>query len=309
MLVFYDLDDCIVESSPLIQSAVEEKTRFKNDILTLLEFKVALTKKAFDECFKEIKRAYRWGEKPNISQYIKLGSNDVQKGKNNDNLVLSKEEEKKRRFKRWYWDPYMLTGTAYNNAYREKEMFLEERDHCLEEDNQKEHNYIVDYQNTYVLKNATPGSIEMINEMIESDEYEGYYCLSHHNGGREEKCKRNFINQVFNGKLEFLGMRFHSEEYQEGKRRKRSSKALYIMRKFGLKDLSNCILIDDSTANLDEWIKYGGVAILYRPMSDDEKYTGMLEPHGDKYPRITKMSKVAVDEALKFYKKGYSLKK
>ncbi len=301
-LVFFDLDDCIVESSPLIQAAFDQKTRFKNNKLIALEYMLASCRDIHERNKAEIERAMACNEKPKLIGNVKAGSNDVIKTSSGNDKINELEKEK-RRINRWYKKPLELSHMACGEAYWAKEMFLEERDHFLEMDNQNKFGEgIVDYHNIYVNNNVVSGSIEMINDIIDSNEYEGCFCLSHHNGGREEICKKGFVEQTFDSKLPFIGLRFHSEEYREGVRRPRSSKALYIMQKFNLPDLSECILVDDSIANLDEWIKYGGIAVLYRPMSEDEEYEGELVPHGDKYPRITKMDKSQFDDALKFYK-------
>lgn len=300
--IFFDLDDCIVESSPLIQAAFDLKTPFKNDKLEILEYTLASCKEAYEKNGIEIKRAMECGEKPKLIGNVKVGSNDIMKT-SSGNSQIDELEKEKRRHERWYKKPLEISKKAYGEAYWAKEMFLEERDHFLEMDNQQYGEYaIVNYNNIYDEKYIVPGVIEMINDVIDSNEYAGCFCLSHHNGGREEICKNTFIDRITQGRLPFLGLRFHSEEYKKDVRRPRSSKALYIMHKFNLASLEGFVLVDDSTANLDEWIKYGGIAILYRPVSLDEEYEGVLTPHGDNYPRITKMNKEELDKALCFYK-------
>ena len=300
-LIFFDLDDYMVESSPLIQAAFDKKTRFKNDKLLSLEYVLASCKEAYERNKEEIERAFACGERPRLIGNVKVGSNDVIKT-TSGNAAIDELEKEKRRIERWYKKPLELSKMAYGDAYWAKEMFLEERDHFLEMDNQETvENGIVDYQNIYTKEHATPGALSMIEEIIESGEYDGHFCLSHHNGGREEVCKRKFIEGIFGNKLRFIGLRFHSEAYEEERRRPRSSKALYVMQKFNLPNLEGCVLVDDSTANLDDWIKYGGMGILYRPITEDEEYEGYLVPHGNKYPRITEMSKNSLDKALKFY--------
>ena len=292
----------MVESSPLIQASFDEKTSFKNDKLETLEYILASCKEAYEKNAIAIAKASERGEKPKLIGNVKVGSNDIMKT-SSGNKAIDELEKEKRRYERWYKRPLEISKKAYGEAYWAKEMFLEERDHFLEMDNQqKGAEAIVDYDSIYCEEHLVPGAIEMINEVIDSGEYAGCFCLSHHNGGREEIRKNNFVSKVTSNRLPFLGLRFHSEEYSEGKRRPRSSKALYIMHKFNLANLEGCILVDDSTANLDEWIKYGGAAILYRPISEDEEYEGKLASHGDKYPRITKMNKEQLDNALKFYK-------
>lgn len=300
-LLFVDLDDCIVESSPLIQKAFDEKTSFKNKTLETLEYTMKSCLETYVKNKLEVVRAIFSREKPKLIGNVKVGSNDVMKTTFVDS-ILTDSEKRERRFYRWYIKPLDISKQAYEEAKKNWDNFLEERDHFLEQDNQSSiGDAIVDYRNIYNSEHLTPGAVNMINETIDSGEYEGCYCLSHHNGGREEYCKQLFIASITNGKLPLVGLRFHAEEYS-GKRRQRSSKALHVMKKFNLSSLKGCVLIDDSVENLNDWVKYGGMAVLYRPMSEDEKYDGKLEPHGDEYPRITKMDKAELDEALKFYK-------
>lgn len=300
--MFIDLDDCIVESSALIQAAFDMKTPFKNHRLELLEYTVAICKQAYESNCLEVSRAMAFNEKPRLIGNVRVGSNDIMKTSSGNSQIDALEKEKRRHI-RWYKRPLQISLEAFEAAEREKEMFLEERDHFLEMDNQNnKEEAIVDYDSIYSIKHLIPGVIQMISEIIDSREYHGCFCLSHHNGGREEIRKRNFINEITNNRLGFLGLRFHSEPYKKDFRRKRSSKALYVMEKFGLTDLTGCVLIDDSTANLDEWDKYGGWSILYRPISEDEEFEGSLTPHNRNYPRITKMDKEELDKALQFHK-------
>ena len=297
-MIFFDLDDCLAESSTKLQGMVDARTEFKNVILTQLEYMKSMAKYAYEYNAREIERAMAQGEKPNIIGNIKAGSNDIFKTSYN-NEKLSELEKDKNRIKRWYYDPLELAKSIYEKTCNDLEMFKEERDHFLEMDNQKsfEEGCVV-YQDIYVIENMIPGAFNMVNDVYNSGEYDGgVYVLSHHNGGREEIVKNNFVTNTFRN-VPFLGMRFHAEEYQKGVRRPRSSKALYIMKKFNLLDLSGCVLVDDSLENLDEWAKYGGIAVLYRPLSQDEIHFGKMFDHGREYPRITRMDKILLDEAL-----------
>lgn len=300
-LLFIDLDDCMVESSPLIQNIIDTKTQFKSADLAMLDFKVSNLKEIFERNKKEIARAYLAHEKPRIIGCMQAGSNDIFKSSSNK-TVLSQLEREKQRLYHWYKLPYEISKKAYDEAYCDKEMFLEERDNFLEVDNQaNEELGVINYQDIYTTDHLSRGIKSLIKKLNSDLQYDSIYCLSHHNGGREEICKQRFITTNFK-ELKFLGLRFHLEKYEKGKRRLRSSKALYVMQKFNLENLNNCILIDDSTVNLDEWIKYGGIAILYRPISFDEEYFGALQPHNKSYPRITKMDVEELNKALEMYK-------
>jgi len=223
---------------------------------------------------------------------IKIGSNDVIKdasvaGDDNDEMALE------------LW----CFMKAMEKAKHDLDMFLEERDHFLEVDNLKKEGFVVDYKHIKV-ENLIPGSFEMIMELIESGQYGKVHFLTHQTGPREDGLKKEFITKLTESKAGYLSLRYHSGEYKEGVRRPRSSKAKYAMEQLGLESLEGCVLIDDSLENLDEWEKYGGIAILYRPMSNKEKKKGKLKSHGRNYPRITEMTKKAFDEALEFYEKG-----
>lgn len=299
--IFFDLDDCMVESSPLIQESINNNTDFKSDRLMAMECIIANCKDALERNTIEIERAVLNNERPRLVGNIKIGSNDVMKTSSGNQQLDDLERDLRRQY-RWYKLPLELSKMAYEEAVRQKEMFLEERDHLLESDNlHRDEDGLINYKDTYTVQHTVNGALELINDCIENATYGKVYVLSHHNGGREEYYKRMFVEQVSQGKLEFLGLRFHLDTYKEGVRRPRSSKALHVMQTFGLSDLSNCILVDDSTANLDEWVKYGGVAVLYRPISEDEEYEGRLVPHGNNYPRITKMDKEQLEKALAFY--------
>ena len=78
------------------------------------------------------------------------------------------------------------------------------------------------------------------------------------------------------------------------------------MEMFGLDSLDDveCVLVDDSLDNLDEWEKWGGIPILYRPLNKDEIYAKELSFHGRDYPRITKMDKTLFDDAVNEYRKN-----
>lgn len=296
-LLFMDLDDCIIESSPLIQEAVDRNTEFKNDKLLTLEQTLASCKFVHDYNTGEIARAYVKKEKPTLVGTVKLGSNDIVKVTSDDSEVNRLEVEK-RRIYRWYKQPLEASRMALEKASWDREMFLESRDNFLETDNTKPFGEgVINYGTIYQERHLVPGVVDTLNNIVLSNEYDGVYVLSHHNGGREEVVKKSLIERLFKD-VPFLGLRFHLEPHKPNSRRGRSSKAKFIMEKFGLTSLENCILIDDSIANLDEWDKHGGVAILYRPKTEEEEYQGYQEPHERDYPRITKMSEDEINFAL-----------
>lgn len=149
---------------------------------------------------------------------------------------------------------------------------------------------LIDYDMIYQESNVNQKAVLMIYRAMLSNNIDKLYLLSHHNGTRECKAKRNLMNKLFpNG--EFIGLRFHSSEHNL-ERRNRSSKmdtALLVCDK----DPSMMILIDDSKANCSDWQEKGGKVILYREISDAEK-TSRIEKSD--FLRITDFN--MLEEAL-----------
>ena len=104
---------------------------------------------------------------------------------------------------------------------------------------------------------------------------------------------------LFDNKVPFLGLRFHKEKH-DAKRRGRNSKAEFVMENI-TSDLSNCYLIDDSIANIRDWINHGGVGILYKPYTEKELATGILDEF-DCY-RIPNFSKELIMEIVNNHEK------
>ena len=275
-LLFVDKDDVIVNSANYIQKYIDEGTIFKTKDLQCLEYLISISKKTYEEVKRECERAQQLGVKPNLPYEVKISANDVIRNEVNCDYAH-----------KMYVEPIELALRAYEKTLWDKEMFLERRDCFLEHDNLLSRDQgMVDYDSIYTRENTNSNVHKTILDLYELGIFERMYEYSHHNGGREEQAKK-LLNKVMFGDLApFIGLRFHLEKEGSTPRRSRSSKGLYIKKLFGLSSLSDCYLIDDSTTNLDEWVRCGGKAILYRPFTDEEIISGCIIDHERSYPRI-----------------------
>ena len=158
----------------------------------------------------------------------------------------------------------------------------------------KESKELIDYDYIYQQKNVNKKAVLMIYRAMLSNNIDSLYLLSHHNGTRECKAKKELMTKLF-PKGEFVGLRFHSMEHNL-ERRQRSSKmdkALAVCDK----NPEDMILIDDSKANCSDWQNKGGKVILYREISDAEKTSRMEK---SEFLRITdfNMLEEALDEIM-----------
>ena len=76
-MIFFDLDDCVVASSPPLQKMVNDSTPFKNNRLEELEYNKSMSKYALDYNIAVVSKAEAEGEKPHLIGSIKTGSNDI----------------------------------------------------------------------------------------------------------------------------------------------------------------------------------------------------------------------------------------
>ena len=182
-------------------------------------------------------------------------------------------------------------------------------DHFLETNNKIDPDKnIINYRKIYSKENLIDGALDTLKDCYDSSDFQSVEILSHHNGGYEFKAKEEMISSLLDGRnikfngLFFHGGKFHDEHKNDGKRRTRSSKALYILDDHGYTNIRDCVLVDDSTANCDEWARRGGIAILYRPMSEEEQLSKKLRSHCKEdlyYERITSLSKENIQAAIK----------
>lgn len=294
--LFLDMDDCLVESAKYIQEAVNNNTPYKTDTLSYLEQVIAGHEAIYDINAREIARAQALSQRPVLYGINHIGSNDIFKTSSSSSQISLDQV----RNNHWYVEPLKKVENVINNTKWKREMFLEERDNFLECDNKKDVGDI-DYSFIYQSDHLIDGVLPMVNDLKNDNRYSFIGILSHHNGGREETAKKKFVLES-GICLPFFGLRFHLDKYTPNVRRERSSKALYVMQILNVNDLSNCVLVDDSIENLDEWKRHGGIAILYRPLSVDERLQGYNDYHQRDYPRITVMSASEIAMAINLTK-------
>lgn len=289
-IIFFDVDDCLVKSGHLQQKEVNSKTEFTDLKLKVLESVERSLKVVLEYNEFVYEDSVNKNTRPNLIATSSAGSNDIMRNYDEKADNFAKEELK-------------IQTMAYNDAHNQVEMFKEERDHFLELNNMKSaEDGIIDYDMVYSESNLINDGINTVFDFLDDSRFK-IYTLSHHNGGRELESKKALLKRVFNDKLKFVGLRFHAEEYQKGVRRGRSSKAMYAMNTLGIPSLEKCVLIDDSTENLDEWLRRGGIPVLYRPLTSEEKEKGELTPHNKPYSRITEMNKEEIINIINGYNK------
>lgn len=143
------------------------------------------------------------------------------------------------------------------------EEHFEHKDQVLEEVFE-EYVGLIDYDRIFAMNEIHQGAIEYVNYLYRCGRYDKVFILTHYNIEREVEAKKVFINKYFPG-MEVIAVPFHKDKYEFGKKRKRSSKAEYLMEYLGLSNILNCTLIDDSPSNGRDWILHGGNFIQYNP--------------------------------------------
>lgn len=161
-------------------------------------------------------------------------------------------------------------GLPSEDVKKIDDRFFEFRDLVLEEvpNRFKEK---IDYNEIYQIKNLYPNVLEYINFIIENGSYDAVYAISHYNLPREWKPKQELLKLCFPNMTGIIPVQFHKEPYEKGKKRVKTIKALEVMELFGINDVHNFTLIDNSRSNVCEWAEYGGNGILFLPDSFDKK--------------------------------------
>lgn len=292
--LFIDKDDVMINSSPLIQNYVQEKTIYKKEDLNALEYRLALAKYNHNVVKNIVTLALKKRQKPELPVKVRPGSNDVIR-RSDCNL----KETLQTTFRRWYFEPLELAIKEEHDAMIKKEMFLEARDNFLECDNMLDRkDAVVDYDSIYTASNATTNIVNVIRDLTYNCEFSCVYELSHYNGKREFEAKKKLNKTLYGDTVPFLGLRFHLEKHIDGVRRKRSSKAEYVMKLFDLTDLSNCYLIDDSRENVIDWINHGGKAMLYKPFTNEEIENNIYDLGVEGSYRLINFSEEEILEAI-----------
>lgn len=288
---------------------------------------------------KIIEDARKKGEPvdPNLIPLAKMGSNDILK----DVKDLSKMTEKEKmelmyeapleRIKRaWFFigsrelsriktelkkpnpSSYVKnlakSTDALDTAKIVASTFGEFHDAMLEANNKIEPGKnLINYRKIYDRCHLIDGALEAMLDCYDSGEFQSVEVLSHHNGGYEFQAKEEMIKSLIGDRdIKFNGIYFHGGEIHDlhkndGRRRERYPKAKFILDTKGYPNINDCVLIDDSTANCDTWVKYGGIAILYKKETEEEQMLGHLKPHCRPdlyYDRVTKLSEPIIFKTI-----------
>lgn len=285
--LFIDCDDVIVMSSPLIQKDVENNTRFKSSELIsrerLLKMLRYFQKKINDKNISLEELAM-------LKESLKyeMNANDVIRVEQGDVSITS------------------AIQTLCSLAEHDKEMFLEERDAYLERDNKNLEGGAVDYDSIYRKENMAPCNSVFLKWLYDTELFSDIYEITSQNGPREDNAKANLNKKEFPF-IHYLSLRFHNTEHVDGIRRGRSSKAEYTMRTLNIPDLADCVLIDDSTANVTDWMNYNGIGLLYKPLSllerKEKRFDNLyIDPNtGRRFVRIFSLNALEVQNAIENY--------
>lgn len=128
----------------------------------------------------------------------------------------------------------------------------------------------LDYNEIYQDNNLISGSVDFIKNMLANRLENDYFIfLSHKNPEREGVVKTKKLYELFPEIDAVETLPFHVEA---GSKRV-NSKALWIKQVYGLENLDNCYLLDNSRSNCKDFRKHGGNFIRYLPESFDKQHT------------------------------------
>lgn len=258
--VYFDLDDVVFNSSPVIQYHVSKKyPQFSTELLNLKEGNLVLWQKCLELALLETEKAKREGRVPELFLPFTVGKNDIIRDVNNqkDDYDIS------------YQKPIIKLSQFVKLAKHDLDMFFENRDATLEADG-KLVNGVIPYDEIYDEKNWMPYVKKNINDLYKVFGSERLIGLTAHNGiddnhGREFEAKVDAIHKM-NPNIKVYGLRFHPYEHRDdGKRRPRALKSSAIKNIEGLKDnedLSFIVGIDDSPFNNGDIYDNGGIPIF-----------------------------------------------
>ena len=238
---------------------------YKNELEKINEFCFL----AIDRIVHDAKRRNSGGVYviPDYGDLIRMDSNDVLKTNSIDSSS-SKE-------KILYEKPIETIRNCYYNSH----LFSDIKTNSVVFNTPSRE--LIDYDAIYQSCNVNWGAVYLVQDLIASGRFIGYYALTHHNGNRELHAKKRLISEIL-PQVQLLDLRFHSNEH-DVERRYRSSKREYV-ESLGF-DITRAVLFDDSRDNCFDWsIKKEdnssdnrGLALLYKPQTDSEYINGVLE--------------------------------
>ena len=128
----------------------------------------------------------------------------------------------------------------------------------------------INYDEIYVDENLIPGAVEYVRNILENRGKNDFVIfLSHKNPEREGIIKAKRLYELFPTVDAVETIPFHIEPGTKNV----SSKALWIKQVYGLDNLSNCYLIDNSKNNCIDFRKHGGYDIRYLPEKFNNNHT------------------------------------
>lgn len=165
-----------------------------------------------------------------------------------------------------YINDLFINNTIQEDEYRllSQESY-DYKDRVLEEVDEK-YKGKVDFTKIYEINESNSGIIDYINKI---SLIINTYIVFYYNTEREKREKESICKKYF-PTCKTIGVKFYQEEYNNNIRRDRTNKAKFIKSVLGLKDLSNCLLIDKSKLCCYEWSNLNGAASLYcNPKNDN----------------------------------------
>lgn len=170
---------------------------------------------------------------------------------------------------------------------------------------------IVNYSEIHSLANVNWDAVNLVKRLKQSGLVAGIFFSTHHNGEREEKAKIALMDEIMPEADGFIGQRFHNVEH-DADRRGRSSKISKAINTLRLKYKLNVrydqlVLLDDSKPNCSDCKEKGGLAILYKPVTDSEIINEKVEDTG--FDRITDLTDNDVESIIANYKGKQKVKK
>lgn len=152
----------------------------------------------------------------------------------------------------------------------------------------------LDYDEIYQDKNLILSSVQYIKNMLSNrGENEFFIFLSHKNPDREGLVKAKRLYELFPEIDVVETLPFHIEPGSKSV----NSKALWIKQVYGLDNLDNCYLIDNSKSNCKDFRKHGGYDIRFLP-------DGFNKSHNlaDKFSKLDSLDPYMIQFAISYIK-------
>lgn len=128
----------------------------------------------------------------------------------------------------------------------------------------------LNYEDIYKSKNLFMETVEYLRHFLANKPDNTFVILiSHRNPIREGNTKTRKLYKLFPNVDAIETIQFHEEIGSNVI----SSKAEYIQKTYGIRDLSNCILIDNTRGNCLDFREHGGMDIRYLPTGFNKKHT------------------------------------